>query len=127
MSPLQPIVLTRLFVLLAMFWAAPAAADCVYPKAPATLPQGSTATYEQMREAHRAVSEFDAEVHGFTVCLGLQAQEIRVGGNLAAEELASALAQLTEIHNAAVAEAEFVAEQFNQQLRIYRERAPTSE
>ena len=124
MLGLKPITAPRLLVLLALSWAAPAAADCVYPKAPTTLPQGSTATYEQMLEARTAVSAFDTAVHEFTICLALQAQEIRDNGDLGEEELANALAQLTAIHNAAIAEAEFIAEQFNQQLRIFREREP---
>ena len=121
MPRLNPITAPWLLALLALSWAAPAAADCVYPKAPTTLPQGASATYEQMREARTAVSAFDTEVHEFTVCLARQAEEIRDSGDLGEEELANALAQLTAIHNAAVAEAEFVAEQFNQQLRIFRE------
>ena len=122
MPGLKPITAPWLLVLLALCWAAPAAADCVYPKAPTTLPQGSTATYEQMLEARTAVSAFDTAVYEFTVCLALQAQEIRDNGDLGEEELANALAQLTAIHNAAIADAEFIAEQFNQQLRIFRER-----
>ena len=59
-------------VLLAALAAGNAYAACTYPTAPADIPDGNTATLEQMVAAQKAVKEFDQEINAYTACLKLE-------------------------------------------------------
>jgi NAD(P)-dependent dehydrogenase (short-subunit alcohol dehydrogenase family) len=55
--------------LLAALSAGPAYAACTYPKAPDKVPDGNTATLQDMLESQKAVKQFDAEVTSYQGCL----------------------------------------------------------
>lgn len=107
---------------LALLGAASARASCIYPQAPASVPDGETATYEDMVEAHRIIVEFDTDIRHFTVCLEMEAERLMADPEMGDEQKEALQLQLAQLNDAAVDHAEFVAEHFNQQLRIFRER-----
>ncbi len=55
--------------LLAALAAGNAYAACTYPTPPDSLPDGATATREQMLEGKKKVTEFDQAIGAYTTCL----------------------------------------------------------
>jgi hypothetical protein len=108
--------------LLALLWAASAEAGCVYPEPPDWIPDGATASYDEMVEAHAPVREFDEDVRTFSVCLELEVKTLLEDPSIDDATKDDLRQLLVARIDAAVDEAEFVVDQFNQQLRIFRER-----
>lgn len=107
---------------LALLGAAAANAECVYPHVPTAIPDGATASYEDMVAAHQAVKDFDADIRTYNTCMELDVKRRLEDGNLDEASRAILANQLAERNDAAVDHAEFVVSQFNEQLRIYRAR-----
>jgi hypothetical protein len=103
-------------------------AECVYPKAPASLPDGSTATEQEMVDGMKAVKEYNAEVTGYLNCLDLemQARIDAAGAEAPADQIAQIKAIQTKRHNAAVDELEANASRFNEQVKAYKARTKKS-
>jgi hypothetical protein len=102
-----------------------AAAECVYPKAPGAIPDGNTATEEEMVAGMRAVKEYNTQVTAYLNCLDMQMQtDITAAGTEAPPET---IAQIKAInakrHNAAVEELESHAARFNEQVKTYKGRS----
>ena len=55
--------------LVAAFAAGTANAACTYPKAPEKIPDGGSATLEEMITAQRAVKQFDADITAYQNCV----------------------------------------------------------
>jgi predicted outer membrane protein len=102
--------------------AASAEASCIYPNPPASIPDGTVATYDQMVAAHAAVREFDEDVRTFNVCFELEVKTLLEDPSVDDETKDDLRRLLVARIDAAVDEAEFVVEQFNEQLRIFRAR-----
>lgn len=103
--------------------AAPAAgATCIYPRPPENAPDGATATYEQMVEAQRAVKQFDADITAYTACLQMELEALLASVEVDDARRAELQAMQVKKNNAAVDEAQAVADRFNEQLRVYKER-----
>ena len=64
-----------------------AGADCAYPQKPAQLPDGNTASLEEMVAGQKAVRQFDADVTSFTKCLDEAAAKELTDPNLTEEAL----------------------------------------
>jgi hypothetical protein len=104
-------------VLLAMSSVA-AQADCAYPKAPATIPDGKVATAAEMVAAMSAFKTYDAEVKSFGVCLDQETKDKAGSG-----QLMQIKTMQTKKLNAAVTELEGKAKEFNEQVRIFKARS----
>lgn len=93
-------------------------AACTRPAWTGALPDPSSASREQMLEAQAAVREFDAAVAEYSACLesGARAATAAAGPE-AADGIAAARASRND---AAVADAERVASDFNERLRAWR-------
>jgi hypothetical protein len=94
-----------------------AAAACE-PPAPVPMPDGATATRDQMLAAQAQVRAYQAAMNEFVACLDSEAEG---QGDQAPSEFKSLM---VERHNAAVAEMEGVAAAFNDQLRAFRAANP---
>jgi hypothetical protein len=108
--------------ILGLLGAASAEASCVYPEPPASIPDGATAEYDQMLEAHRLVRAFDEDVRTFIICLELEVKTLLEDPTIDDDTKAGLRELLTLRIDAAIDEVEFVVDQFNQQLRLFRER-----
>lgn len=103
---------------------APAAGDCEQPEMP-TMPDGATATLEQMLEGQKSVKAFQSANMDYMQCLeaafeaaAAAAQDAEAGdAKKAAEQEHSAA---IDRYNAAVSAEEEVAGAFNVELREYR-------
>jgi hypothetical protein len=121
-------MITRLAsgLMLVSFLAGAAHAECVYPKSPTNLPDGATATQDEMVAGMKAVKEYNENVNTYLTCLETE-QNTRIE---AAGDDAQAVEQIkaihTKRHNAAVEELEASAAQFNEQVKVFKERSKKS-
>jgi uncharacterized protein YfkK (UPF0435 family) len=107
--------------LLAWLATASAQAACIYPRPPEDIPDGATASYEQMVSAQQAVKQFDADVTAYNACLDMELQSLLANPELDDARKAELQAMQVKKNNAAVDEAQAVADRFNEQLRAYKE------
>lgn len=108
----------------ALFAAGPVHAACTYPKAPDRIPDGSTATRDEMLAAQKAVKAFDQEINAFLDCLKseYEATLAREGENLTDERKQDLKRMYEQRHNAAVDEVQSLADRFNEQVRVFKDR-----
>src|SRR5262245_57295133 len=101
-----------------------AAADCVYPKAPASIPNGKTATEEEMMTGMRAIKEYNTQVTAYINCLDMQMQtDIAAAGADAPPETVAQIKSInTKRHDAAVDELQAHAARFNEQVKLFKAR-----
>ena len=111
-------------LVLGMLMAAAAQAECAYPKEPANLPDGATATQEQMVEGMKAVKEYNGQVTAYLGCLEqeMNARVEAAGPDAPAEQIEQIKAIHTKRHNAAVEALEQHAARFNEQVKTFKAR-----
>lgn len=112
------------WVLAALMGASLANAECVYPKAPAGIPDGATATEQEMVDGMKAVKAYNNEVTAYLSCLDMemQARIDAAGAEAPADQVAQIKAIQAKRHNAAVEELESHAARFNEQVKLYKAR-----
>ena len=99
--------------------------DCTAPPSP-TLPDGATATMEQMLAGQTAVKAYQAANTDYRSCLDplVTAAEVDAAGDSPGPDLKATLAQLNDDYNASVSAEEEVANEFNVALREYKKANP---
>jgi hypothetical protein len=114
--------------LLASLAAATASAECTYPKAPSGLPDGATASQDQMLVGMKAIKEYNNQVTDYLNCLETEMNtRIEAAGPEApAEQVEQIKAIHTKRHNAAVEELEATAARFNEQVKVFKAREKKS-
>jgi hypothetical protein len=109
--------------LIAAFAAGNAYAACTYPAPPAKLPDGATATRDEMLAGKKMVTEFDNAIGEYNTCLQKEADEAVAKLTGEDKEKAAKKAEIQKMadqkHNAAVEADEQIATRFNEQLRAY--------
>jgi hypothetical protein len=105
--------------------AAHAQATCTYPRAPDTIPDGNTASKEEMIAAKNEVSRYNTEMNAYLDCIKLEisAATPKDPSKLSKDEKAKAEEQekiLTQKNNAAVDELQAIVGRFNDQLKAYK-------
>lgn len=108
--------------LVACLAAGSAQAICIYPRAPEHVPDGKTATYEEMVAAQQAVKQFNENVTAYNACLDMEMLSLEQSGQFDANRLLELRSMQAKKNNAAVDEVQAVADQFNEQLRIFKAR-----
>lgn len=110
--------------LVACLAAGPIHAACPYPKAPDKIPDGQSATLEEMLATQKLVKQFDTEIGTYQTCLETEHNEaLAKESNLTDAQKAERQKMLTQKQNAAADDATAVAARFNDQVRIYREKS----
>ncbi len=101
-------------------------ADCTYPRAPEKLPDGATATKQEMLDAMKTIRQYNADIKGYTDCLGQeidkQQKAAKADANLSKEQKEEMKRQSdmkVQKVNAAVDEAEAVTARFNEQVKAF--------
>ncbi len=120
---------------LTLLGAGAADAACTYPRAPDALPDGDTATKEQMVAAKKEVTRYNNEMTTYLDCIKVesdtQLKEMEKETAAATtDEARKAVAarkedferKHTQKHNAAVDEVTAVVDRFNEQLRAYKKK-----
>jgi hypothetical protein len=93
-----------------------ARADCSEPEAAVRIPDGSTATRDQMVAAQRAVKAYDTAVKAYGDCLQHELDaKLASGGNKLLLE-----AQYDKLNNAEVDKLQRLAGKFNDELRAFK-------
>ncbi|HEX7117034.1 MAG TPA: hypothetical protein VF193_18040 [Steroidobacter sp.] len=95
-----------------------AQAECPFPQAPATIPDGRTATEEEMIAAMNAFKAYNDAVVAFGECLE---EETKAKAASTAQLMQLKTLQMKK-HNAAVDELQAKAKLFNEQVRIFKSR-----
>jgi hypothetical protein len=93
-------------------------AECAYPKAPAAIPDGKTASEPEMVAAMAAFKTYNEEVNAFGACLDAETKEKSAG----TAQLMQLKTMQTKKLNAAVAELQTKAKEFNEQVRVFKAR-----
>jgi hypothetical protein len=115
--------LTCLAVFTGVSLAAPAYADCLYPKAPDdSLPNGATATEQEMVAAMKSLTAFNEAVTAYLSCLDVETSSriAQAGPDATADQVKQIRALEQKKHNAAVDELQSRADEFNKQVRAYK-------
>jgi len=104
--------------------AAPAFADCPYPPAPSKIPDGATASMQDMLDGQKAVKEYDAAINTYLTCIDKElADNIAKGGDqLKPEQKADMQKVEAQKHNAAIDQEQSVADRFNEQVKVFKAR-----
>ena len=100
------------------FGVATAQAECAFPKAPATIPDGKTASEPEMVAAMQAFKAYNEEVNAFGACLEEETKSKAAG----TAQLMQLKTMQTKKHNAAIDELQAKAKLFNEQVRVFKAR-----
>lgn len=116
---------TPITLVFALGCASYAQADCTYPRAPESMPDGNTASKEEMIAGKNEVSRYNTEMNAYLDCIKLEidAATPKDPSKLSKDEKAKADQQskmLTQKNNAAVDELQAVVGRFNEQLKLYK-------
>ena len=109
---------------LGLLLATAANAECTYPKEPSNMPDGATATQDQMVEGMKAVKEYNNQVTTYLSCLEqeMNARVEAAGPDAPADQIEQIKAIHTKRHNAAVDALEQQAARFNEQVKVFKAR-----
>lgn len=105
----------------------PADAACTYPSEPAEIPDGKTATLEQMKAAQKTVKDFDAAIVAYTSCLKLEHEAaLAKSPDLSEDQKKEMEKKLAQKHDAAITADEALAARFNEQVKAYKAKSDSS-
>jgi hypothetical protein len=101
----------RILLVAALAYAAslPAHADCELPPAPSKIPDGNTASQQEMVTAMNTLKEYNGDVETYTKCLEFEAKQNHLSKS--DEE---------RMHNNAVDTLQKIAAKFNEQVRTFK-------
>ena len=102
--------------------AGPVYADCTYPPPPAKLPDGNSATMEEMLEGKKAVTQYNKDINAYVACIKLEHETAvtNAGDKLTPQQKADMEKMEVQKNNAAVDQLQSIADRFNEQVRIYK-------
>jgi predicted outer membrane protein len=115
---MNTVALLRFVVVMSLVLAGSAQAECAFPKAPATIPDGKTASEAEMLAAMQAFKAYNEEVNSFGSCLDAETKEKSAGTG----QLMQLKTMQAKKLNAAISELQAKAKDFNEQVRIFKSR-----
>ena len=86
-----------------------AQADCVLPPAPSKIPDGNSASEQEMITAMQTLKEYNADVDTYLKCLDFETKQNRLSAG-----------DQEKMHNTAVDTMQKVASKFNEQVRTFK-------
>jgi hypothetical protein len=114
--------------LLGLLAAGAARADCTAPDDPAQIPDGSTATRDQMLAAQKATRAYDTAVQAYGDCLK-QEQDAKVaaaGGDKMNKDARAKMANdYAQRYNVQVDKLHAMADKFNEALKAWKAKNPS--
>lgn len=96
-------------VAVALVISMPALADCTLPPPPSKIPNGSTASEQEMLAAMNTLKEYNGDVNVYLKCLDYEVKQNRMPASVRDAK-----------NNSAVTELQTVADKFNQQVRAFK-------
>ncbi len=104
----------------AILFLAPVAFACDYPRR-AKLPNGSTASKDEMLAGQTSVKAYMASMEEYLACIDTEEKDsVAALADPSEDELAQREVAIAKKHNAAVEEMELVAAQFNVEVQAYK-------
>jgi hypothetical protein len=102
--------------------AGPVYADCSYPPPPAKIPDGNTATMQEMLDGKNAVTQYNKDINAYVACIKLEHETaVTTAGDKLTPQQKSDMEKIeVQKNNAAVDQLQSVADRFNEQIRIYK-------
>lgn len=100
-------------------------ADCPYPPAPTNLPDGRTATMEEMVAGQKLIKDYDAAIKTYVDCIDkeLDASIAKAGDQLKPQQKTDMQKMEAQKHNAAIDQLQSVADRFNEQVKVFKTRS----
>lgn len=110
------------FAATAALSAGAAFADCPYPTAPDKLPDGATASLQDMLAGQKAVGEYNKSVNDYVACIDKELEDAlaKAGDKIKPEQKADMQRVETQKHNAAIDQLQTVADRFNEQVKVFK-------
>ena len=102
---------------------AAAQADCTYPQAPSSIPDGKTATKEEMISAMTQFKQYNADATAYMACLEEEKNERMKDKSVSTSVLMEIKAMHARKHNAAISELKSKADKFNEQVMVFKGRS----
>ncbi len=93
-------------------------AECAFPRAPAVIPDGKTASEPEMLAAMKEFKAYNDSVTEFGSCLEQETRNKTTGST----QLMQLKTMQAKKHNAAVDELQAKAKLFNEQVRLFKAR-----
>jgi len=87
-------------------------ADCVLPPAPSKVPDGKTASEQEMVTAMQTLKEYNGDVDTYLKCLDFEAKQNHLSSG-----------DQEKLHNAAVDTLQKIASKFNEQVRTFKSKS----
>lgn len=111
---------SRITITAAILFLANAAFACDYPRR-ANLPNGSTASKDEMLAGQSSVKAYMASMEEYLACIDtVEKASVAALVDPSDDDLAQREAAIAKKHNAAVEEMELVAAQFNTEVQAYK-------
>lgn len=100
-------------------------ADCLYPAAPDKLPDGATATLDEMLAGQKTVNVYNKAVNDYVACIDKQLDEdiAKQGDKLKPQQKTEMQKVEAQKHNAAIDQLQSIADRFNEQVKVYKARS----
>ena len=97
-------------------------ADCPYPAAPEKIPDGNTASIDEMVAVKKQVADYDAAIGSYLECIKKEHEDaVAKAGDKLTDKQKQDLDRIeTQRHNAAVVQLQSIADHFNEQVRVYK-------
>lgn len=110
------------FAATAALSAGAAFADCPYPAAPDKLPDGATASLQDMLAGQKKVGEYNKSVNDYVACIDKELEDAlaKAGDKIKPEQKADMQRVETQKHNAAIDQLQTVADRFNEQVKVFK-------
>jgi hypothetical protein len=108
----------------AVLAAGTAQADCPYPTTPDKLPDGATATLDEMLAGQKTVNAYNKAVNDYVACIDKQLDDdiAKQGDKLKPEQKTEMQRVEAQKHNAAIDQLQSIADRFNEQVKVYKAR-----
>lgn len=118
-------VLLSLSTLAALTLSVSAGAEAHYPQGVRQIPNGATATQEEIVTAMNAVKKYNTDINAYISCLEMESEsQIAAIQDPKPEQIKQIKSIQTSKHNAAVDELEKYATRFNAQLKAFKAKNP---
>ena len=112
----------------AVLSAGTAYADCSYPAPPDHIPDGNTASLQEMVDAQKAVKDYDKAINAYVSCIQLERDDalgkLAKPGETPTAEQKKAMDDMRRVevqkHNAAIDQLQSIADRFNEQVKVYK-------
>ncbi len=114
--------MTRILFSAALMFVAPLALACDYPAPPGDMPDGASSEKQEMLEGVKKISAYQEKMTEYLACI--EADEVVALQALADDDAKKQREDMFEKkYNAAVEEQTRVVEQFNIEIRAFRDRS----